>query len=189
MRVRLRGKPPCSRQATVQNIARTIMGSGWSSDTSSECSEHSSEPYKHLVAKDDGGIASNTKYDTAALSTRSSSQGEQPKPYTTTEVDTAQETTGELTFTKDDVSNGSCAWSIDLSGWAGKKKKSRSKNRLNVVAERHRSALAVTEPGCVQSAPPLLPVVVLQDEEHEVGKLATSPEDLSQRKCLDLKRW
>lgn len=187
----LRGKPPCSRPATVQNIARTIMGSGWSSDTSSECSEHISEPYKHLVAKDDGAIASNTKYDTATLSTRSPSQGEQPKPYTTSDVDTAQETTEDLTFTKDGVSSGNCAWSIDISDWAGKKKKLRSRNRPKAEAGRHRSALVVTEPGCdsVESAPPLLPVVVLQDDEHEAGKLASSPEDLSQRKCLDLKRW
>ena len=164
------------------------MGSGWSSDASSECSEHVSEQHKHFLAKDDGDDASNTKYDTAAFGTRSP-LGEQPKPHVT-HVTTSQEITENLSITKDGVSNSSCAWSIDLSDWAGKKK-SRSRNRPRTVAGRPKSALHVTdlEPGCVETAPPLLPVVVLQDEQHEAGKLATSPEDLSQRKCLDLKRW
>ena len=170
------------------------MGSGWSSETSSECSEGSSEPYQHLVTTDEGSVVSNAKYNAAAAFSRSSpSLLEQPKPYIG--ADTTQESTEDLPSTTNGVARGSCAWSIDLTDWAGKRKKTKGENRPKLKAAAGRPPLAAARvsssteaSGRVDGTPPLLPVVVLQDD-RDVGKLATSPEDLSTRKCFDLMRW
>lgn len=162
------------------------MGSGWSSGTGSQSSEDSSdEPFKHLVTEDDGSVIANAECNAAvAFDSTSLSLLAQPKP--NIGVGTPQE---GIPSTKHGVASGSCAWSIDVSDWAGKRKKSKGEKRPKGIARR--PALAASrsiESGHVEGTPPLLPVVELR-ADCEVGKLATSPEDLSTRKCLDLKRW
>ena len=162
------------------------MGSGWSSDTSSQSSDCESDPHEHLATKDDVSVTPTAEFNTAGHACSSShSLIEQPKPYMC--VDTPQEATEGLILTKHSATGGSCAWSIDLSDWAGKRKKIRREKRPKVTAGRT-ATCSQTEPACEKGAPTLLPVVELRDD-CEYGKLAVSPEDLSSRKFLDLKRW
>lgn len=168
---------------------KRTMGSGWSSDTSSQSSDCDSDPHEHLVTKDDVSVTSTAEFNTAGpVCSSSHSLIEQPKPYIG--VDTPQEAAEGLLLTKHSATGGSCAWSIDLSDWAGKRKKIRGEKRPKVIAGRPAvtATRSQTEPACEKSAPSLLPVVELRDG-CEVGKLAVSPEDLSTRKFLDLKRW
>lgn len=141
------------------------------------------------MTKDDVSVTSTSEFNTAgAVCSSSHSLIEQPKPYIG--VDTPQEATEGLLLTRHGATRGSCAWSIDLSDWAGKRKKIRGEKRPKLITGR--PALAATrsqtEPACEKGAPSLLPMVELQDD-CEVGKLAISSEDLSTRKFLDLKRW